>query len=154
MNTKHEKAYTFLKHHSLGILATASSASEPWGSAIYYIVDEQLNFYFLTHTETLKYRNIQHSHRASLVVTDNDAQTTVQVVGDITEPEETSDEYNDAFRKLADVRPPKELRWRPPVSKIHTSKTVLLRLTPTYLQFADFDSRQTSHDIADQINLA
>ncbi|HVI69070.1 MAG TPA: pyridoxamine 5'-phosphate oxidase family protein [Magnetospirillaceae bacterium] len=151
MNSKHEKAYTFLNHHRLGVLGTVSATSEPWGAAIYYTVNKHLTFYFITHVTTLKYDNMQRSHRASLTVVDDETQTTVQAVGDITELADTSDEYSEAYSKLAHVRPSDELGWTPPVSKMHTGKTALFKLTPTSLRFADFDSRQPSHDSAEQI---
>jgi nitroimidazol reductase NimA-like FMN-containing flavoprotein (pyridoxamine 5'-phosphate oxidase superfamily) len=151
MRTTREKTYDFLNHHTLGVLGTVSSAAEPWGSAIYYVVNKQLKFYFITHTETLKYRNIQYNHRASLTIVDDETQTTVQTVGDIAELDDTSDEHSEAYAKLAMVHQPGEVRWTPPVSKMHAGKSVLLCLTPTSLRFADFDSRQPSHDSAEQI---
>lgn len=94
---------------------------------------------------------MQLSHRASLTVVDDEAQTTVQAVGDITELDDTSVEHSEAFGKLALVRPPGEVSWTPPVSKMSNGETVVLRLRPSSVQFTDFDSREPVHDSAKKL---
>lgn len=134
---KHSETYTFLDGHELGVLSTATSQAVPVGAAIYYVVDEALNFYFLTHVTSQKYKNIHENPKAALTVVDNYAQTTVQATGVVTEVE-AGDEHDKAYRKLALVHPPGQFAWIPPVSKIHEGETKLLKLTPQSLRFSNF----------------
>ncbi|MCW2763413.1 MAG: hypothetical protein JWR85_3614 [Marmoricola sp.] len=48
----HQKVHAFLRQHHMGVLSTVSSDGEPWGAAIYFIVDEDFTFYFVTRAET------------------------------------------------------------------------------------------------------
>ena len=131
-------ALTFLEQHKLGVLSTVSDKGEVWGAAIYYAVDEQLNFYFFTHIETRKYHNLKEHPQVALTVVDDYAQATVQATGQVTELP-MGEEMNEAYRKLALVHPPGQFSWVPPVSKIHDQgATTVLKLTPETLQLSHF----------------
>lgn len=144
MSDAKETALKFLEDHKLGVLSTASSDGKVWGAAIYYVVDEQLNFYFFTHVETTKYRNLKGHPQVALTVVDDYAQTTVQAEGKVAEMP-IGEELNAIRRKLALVHPPGQFSWVPPVSKIHDQgERVVLKLTPETLQLSHFKS-ETNH---------
>jgi uncharacterized protein YhbP (UPF0306 family) len=121
----------------MGILSTVSDNGTPWGSAIYYIADEDFNFYFVTRAETLKFQNIDSTALAALTVADNDSQTTVQLTGKIsTVPVQ---QYMDVFfTKFVGLRPKDDFTWVPPVEKLKAGNYMPLQLTPTTLQYADY----------------
>lgn len=50
------------------MLATASLNGEPWASALHFLVDQDLNFYFLTRKSTLKYKHARENPKVSLNV--------------------------------------------------------------------------------------
>ncbi len=138
MSEMHKTALIFLKEHKLGVLSTASDKGEVWGAAIYYVVDEQLNFYFFTHVESKKYRNFKQHPQAAVTVVDDYKQATVQAAGKIAEIP-IGDELNEAFRKLVLVHPPGQFSWVPPVSMIHgQGQMTVLKLIPEALQFSEF----------------
>lgn len=138
MSATHEEVFTFLGQHKLGILSTVSDKGEAWGAAIYYVVDEKFNFYFLTHMESKKYHNLTQHPQVALTIADDYEQMTVQLSGKITKVP-VGDELNTAYSKLALVHPPGQFSWVPPVSKIHDKgQTALLKLTPEALQFSSF----------------
>lgn len=150
MNTSHQKTYDFLKAHPCGVLSTASKDGLPWGAVVYYVADERLNFYFLTHTSSKKYKNLQEQPHAALTVADNDQQTTVQAAGKIATLE-IGDEMNDAYRKIVEIHPPGEYSWVPPVSKLHNGETMVLKLTPTHVRFSKFIPSQSEPHIEEVI---
>lgn len=148
MKITYKEPYEFLNRHKLAILSTTDGKTEVWGAAIYYIIDDSLAFYFFTKTDSKKYQHILKNSHAAVTVVDDETQTTVQASGHVEEvPEE---EQNEAYRKLAVIHPPGDFSWKPPVSKLtDKGQTVVLKLQPTILQFAEFksDSRLTDDHI-------
>lgn len=57
-----------LRAEKIGVLSTASRSGEPWSSAVHFLVDQDLNFYFLTRKSTLKHKHIIENGKASLNV--------------------------------------------------------------------------------------
>ncbi len=141
METKYEEAYKFIESHPLATLSTASAQGEPWGANIYCVASEELNFYFMTHVESKKYQNLIKNPKAALTLVDNNEQTTIQAIGSVAELPDESEEVRVAFGKLARIRPPGELQWTPPVSKMTNGKIAVFRLKPTMLKFSRFDTR-------------
>lgn len=126
----------------MGVLSTVDSDGTPWGSAIYYVADEDLNFYFVTRAETFKYQNLDKTPLAALTVADNESQTTVQVSGKVTRV--AAKDYMDiVFDELANIKPKDDNNWVPPLSKIHKGDYIPLCLSPTRLQFADYKGAET-----------
>lgn len=146
---QYQKVHAFLKHNPMAVLSTVTPDGIPWGSAIYYVSDEDFNFYFVTRVETQKYKNIDNSPVAAITVADNDSQTTVQVTGTISQLP-VKDYMEVIFEKLASIRPKNNLQWTPPLTKIHEGNYMPLKLTPTKLQYADF-SHMKSDIYADYI---
>lgn len=147
---KHSETYKFLNDHKLGVLSTATEQAVPTGAAIYYVVDEALNFYFLTHTTSKKYKNIRENPKAALTIADDYAQTTVQVNGTITEIG-VGDEHDEAYGKLAFVHPPGQFAWIPPVSKMHKVETRLLKLVPQSVRFSSFSPEKGGGPVIEEI---
>lgn len=135
------KVYDFMKKHPLGVLSTTATDGTPWGSAIYYIADEDLTIYFVTRSETYKYNNLEKTSKAALTVVDEASQTTVQLTGEVSQMpvQKYMDVFFDKFSKL---RPDDDYQWAPPIDKIHQGNYMPLQLTPHKLQFADFGKQR------------
>jgi general stress protein 26 len=134
---EHEKVHTFLRQHPMGVLSTVAADGSPWGAAIYYIADEDFNFYFVTRAETSKYHNLDKTPLAALTIADSDSQTTVQVGGTVHAL--PPDRYMEVvFNKLAKIRPKEDHNWAPPLEKIHAGNYMPLYLVPNKLQYADY----------------
>ena len=140
----HQKVHAFLKHHPMAVLSTVSHDGTPWGSAVYYIADEDFNFYFVTRVETFKYENLDKNPLAALTIADKDTQTTVQLAGKVSKVP-VHDYMQVFFDKFAKLRPEDDYHWAPPLEKIHKGNYMALKLTPTHLQYADYS--QTKHDV-------
>jgi uncharacterized pyridoxamine 5'-phosphate oxidase family protein len=140
-----DQALVFLWEHPMGVLSTVSPDGKPWGSAIYYVVDEDFNFFFITRSETFKYQNLDKTPFAALTIADSDSQTTVQVAGKISQV--PVEDYQDiVFDKLAKIKPKDDINWMPPLMKIHKGNYMPLRLTPTKLQFANYKEMKSDID--------
>ncbi len=134
---KHVKVHNFLKQNPMGVLSTVSPDGTPWGAAIYYVADEDFNFYFVTRTKTAKYHNLDKTPMAALTVADPASQTTVQVSGRVAKV--PVDDYMDiVFDKLAQARPKGDSHWTPPAEKLRGGNYIPLKLTPSKLHYADY----------------
>jgi len=134
---EHDKVFAFLKHHPTGVLSTVSEDGTPWGSAIYFVVDDDFNFYFVTRVETTKYQNMSKNRLAALTIADGESQTTVQLTGRISKVP-VKDYMDVIFDKLAAVRHKDNPNWSPPIDKVHAGNYMPLCLTPTKMQFANY----------------
>lgn len=135
--TSHDKVYAFLRQHPTGVLSTVSTNGTPWGSAIYFVVDDDFNFYFVTRVETTKYQNISKNRLAALTIADSETQTTVQLTGRVSKVP-IKDYMDVIFDKLAAIRQKDDPNWAPPIDKVHAGNFMPLCLTPTKMQYADY----------------
>lgn len=135
--TNTTQVYEFLTQHPVGVLSTTSSTGEPWGSTIVFACDEDFTFYFMTRSNTQKYKNIAANPKVALTVTDQAAQTTVQAAG-TAEPVAAEDMMNVVFQKLDKIKPTGTEHWIDPVYKIHEGDYMILQFKPTTLQYANF----------------
>jgi nitroimidazol reductase NimA-like FMN-containing flavoprotein (pyridoxamine 5'-phosphate oxidase superfamily) len=139
---KHVKVHDFLKRNPLGVLSTVSPGGEPWGGAIYYVADEDFNFYFVTRTNTAKYHNLDKSPMAALTVADPASQTTVQASGKVSKV--PVEDYMDiVFDKLARTRSKGGPHWTPPIEKLRGGNYMPLKLIPDKLHYADYGRDKT-----------
>lgn len=136
-HNKHKKVHDFLHHHPVGVLSTVSPDGTPWGAAVYYIVDEDFNFFFVTRTKTIKYQNLDKNPFAAFTIADGPTQTTVQVSGKISKVP-IQDYVDIYFDKFAKIRPEGNPDWTPPLSRLHMGNYMPFRLTPTRLHYADY----------------
>ena len=129
----------------MGILSTVTPDGKPWGSAVYFVADEDFNIFFVTRAETLKYDNLEKNPVAALTIADEENQTTVQMVGEISRV--PVEDYMDiVFTKLAAVRPKDDINWAPPIQKIHEGDYMPLKITPSKLQYANYKERSNDID--------
>lgn len=136
----YEKAVEFLTQQQMGILSTISEDNKPWGSAVNFVIDDDLNFYFLTRERTYKYKNIETNPEVAFTVADEEAQVTVQLQGTISKVP-TKDVMDVVYKKLARNRPRGDFYWVPPVIKVREGDYMVLRITPSKLNYADYKQR-------------
>lgn len=137
-----KKVHEFIKHRNMAVLSTVSATGEPWGSAIIFAHDEDLNFFFMTRSDTLKYKNIEANPTAALTIADEQDQVTVQAMGIVTRV--AAKDYMDVvFKKLASIKPRGDYHWTPPVIKVHKGDYMILQFTPKKLQYADFKQKKS-----------
>ncbi|MCA9325693.1 pyridoxamine 5'-phosphate oxidase family protein [Candidatus Saccharibacteria bacterium] len=143
------KALAFVRSQQFGVLSTSDKDGQPWGAAIFFLVDDDFNFYFLTRTGTQKFGDIDQNPQVALTVVDRQSQVTVQLAGTVSKVD--LNEYaHDLLPKFANLKPDDDEHWHPPVDKIHSGNYVPLKITPTRLQYADY-GQKTEDITADHI---
>jgi nitroimidazol reductase NimA-like FMN-containing flavoprotein (pyridoxamine 5'-phosphate oxidase superfamily) len=75
-----KEALEFLMVNTTAVIAT-SADNMPQASTIYYIVDEDFNFYFATEADTKKYVNISGNPQVAIVVGTGPSHISVSVQG-------------------------------------------------------------------------
>jgi uncharacterized pyridoxamine 5'-phosphate oxidase family protein len=136
--TTREEVLRFLRSHHMGVLSTVSQDGKPWGAAIYFLVDDELTFYFVTRAETYKYKNLEDNPYVALTIADEPGQTTVQLAGKVTPlPFEHYQEI--VFREMPkQIKPEGDETWEFPIDKLKAGDFMPMVLTPDKLQFADY----------------
>jgi len=132
-----ERIYTFLERHPVGVLATISPDSTPEAAVIYFAVNDKFEFYFVTKTQTQKYKNMRLHPNVSLVSYDPFSQTTVQVHGRVTEV--TSDSIkNSMLMTLEQLAAHGGASHKPPITKLFAGRPIVLRLKPTHIRMTNY----------------
>lgn len=148
LNTK-ENVYKFLQSHVVGVLSTVSPDGVPYGSPIYYIVDEELNFFFVTKSGTKKSENMQENEKVALTIVAPSLPITIQVRGNAVETNDVA-----MYTKMAEMNAEEKggFHWPPPIHKLHHSGDLLMyKLTPTWLRVGDFSESQDMTDTKEDI---
>jgi nitroimidazol reductase NimA-like FMN-containing flavoprotein (pyridoxamine 5'-phosphate oxidase superfamily) len=152
LNSK-EKVYTFLESHAVGVLSTVSADNKPHASPIYFVADNDLNFFFLTKSDTKKSQDIEKNNNVALTIVNPSLPLTIQVAGAV---EETNNP--EMYAKIAETNAAEKggLHWPPPIHKLqHSGDLIMYKLTPNWLRVADFsdseDMTKTTKEIFHQI---
>ncbi|MBI2357044.1 pyridoxamine 5'-phosphate oxidase family protein [Candidatus Dojkabacteria bacterium] len=64
-----KEIFEFLKHNKLITLATSDSEF-PWVCNLYYVVDDNLHFYFLSSPQTIHAKQLMENNKVAFTVTD------------------------------------------------------------------------------------
>ncbi|HEX7042704.1 MAG TPA: pyridoxamine 5'-phosphate oxidase family protein [Patescibacteria group bacterium] len=134
---------TFLRSHNSAVLATVRNGSTPHATTIYFYVEDDLNFYFLTKNETAKFDNIKKNINVALVVSDTQTLQTVQLEGTAQEVDYTKT-YASTMNKLLSIIAKNGEEWEKiPLNHVENSGYfVFVQIKPTWLRFSDYKNWQ------------
>jgi nitroimidazol reductase NimA-like FMN-containing flavoprotein (pyridoxamine 5'-phosphate oxidase superfamily) len=134
---KIELAYNFLRTQMIAHIATVSTSNLPHIASVYFMCDAQLNFYFVTQMNTLKFKNLKFNPIISLEVTDEQSLRTVQARGKATICSDQKESV-DVINQISQVVRYNVL-WTPPtiMHNFNASATVV-KFIPEWLRLADF----------------
>lgn len=144
-----ESVYSYLQSHAVGVLSTISAENLPDASPIYFVTDNELNFFFLTKSHLKKSLDIDNNNHAALTVVDAASLITIQATGTVKEVENP-----EMYEKLAEVNAQEKggLHWPPPLHKLHHSGDLLMyQLTPDWLRVADFSESEDETNITNDV---
>ncbi len=151
VNTEQAKAdaLAFLRENTTAVIATSFN-DEPRASTVYYYVDNDFNFYFITKQNTGKYINIQMNPRAAVVVGTGPEHITVQATGlvelinDETKKQEIIDELtNIREREHVKIVPIEE------IPKFEGRHQIVFKIHSKQVMFMNLDSSRFPHSITE-----
>ncbi len=136
-NTTNEKirknTVSFLKEKFVMELATCSN-NKPAVAPVIYVMDKDLNFYFVTYRQTVKATNLLENPQCSFVVWDF-LRMSVQVSGktEVVEDEAKKSWVVDAFADAATKDP----SFWAPIFRIKRGDYILFKITPDWMRVLD-----------------
>lgn len=137
-----EAALAFLKAHTLAAISTASKDGRPEVAFVYYVVDDDFNFFFITRRDSAKFQNFLENKRLAVAVAEEDEVKTLQMTGSV---DEVVDEGEIARHTHMIIRSPKlaQLYMRNAPMKFLPSRVpepdgthfALLRMRPSWIRW-------------------
>ena len=140
---KRETLVAYLNDLNIGVLSTIMSDGSPYSAVVYFVADHNLNFYFLSKSDTKKAENLQKNNNASFTTLDLTSMITIQSTGTVekvTDPEQ----HTYMIKSIGEANARKNNpQWPPPISKLQsTGDNIVYKYTPNWLRVGDY-----SHNI-------
>lgn len=135
----------FINGKSIAVVSTVTPQNKPMSATVYFVVDDNLNFYFTTKTFSRKYRNILENPNVSMVVgTDNEPVTAqiegvAQKINDKSEFDRFFVKFHEIFSKNSYVAPIFQLS---PVD----NTLVMFKITPNFIRWLDLRGDKVDND--------
>lgn len=127
---------TFLQSQFIMNVATISD-KRPHASVLLYYMNDTFEFFFVTHKETYKAKNLLENPYISLAIWKH-GDMMVQADGTATDVTETP-EATDIMDKLADAATNDEHFW-PPLFRIGGDAYIIFKITPTWMRALDLQT--------------
>lgn len=121
---------------SLGVFSTVSEAGKPESAIMYYICDDSLNIYFVTRSESRKYKNLVKNPHIAFVVSSEHPPKTIQLEGtaaEVIDPSEQITYFNQLTAKA------NEGLSMLPVEQMPAGEMVFMKMTPMWVRFGNFE---------------
>lgn len=129
-------ALSFLKSHKVGVIATVSGHGQPHASMVHYVADNSFNVYFITPTQSRKFRAIEEQPKVAFTVAIPDIPQTLQIEGvamDISLDEDAAKKKQEIFEVL-NSNP-----WfYGPIAKLDPQEAVVVWIRPGWVRWADY----------------
>ncbi len=128
-----QKVEAFLREHFVMELAT-SYKDKPSVSPVVYIVDDDLQFYFVTYADSVKAQKLQKNPYCSFTIWESQqmsiqADGTAQVITDVQKIEWVMDAFADAATK--------DPHFWAPIFRIKKRSYQVFKITPTWMRSLD-----------------
>ncbi len=136
-------AQEFLLSHNIGVLSTIDEKGEIQSRTVYYSTDVTGHLYILTKTGTQQVRNLFTNQRVTLVSYDDITYQTIQVQG-VGELENDPAKKQEVYHALTDVRDSQGNPRLIPITSFQGGVFVVIRITPTAINFTDFKQKLRS----------
>ncbi len=139
-----QEAYEFLSKIPLAVFGTVSDNNTPHLTTVFYIVDKDLNFYFISRSETAKIHNINRGSKVSIVVSDRRSFVTVEAQGHAVQLTGI-DKFKTIFKMFTDVYSKQDIieegklfNWAPPVASMENGDIVIYEVKPDWIRYIDY----------------
>ncbi len=131
------KITKFLTANQIGTLATADSSGQPHAATIYFVIDPDLNLYFITKEKTTKHHDLQQNPKASVAVHEPATQTTVQLNGKAEIIDDPS-RVQQTFEHILAIATSTSQSGVPPISRLNAGNYVGYKLVTSTVRMATY----------------
>ncbi len=147
--------HNFLKNNSVAVLAT-SYLRLPYASAVYFVVDEKMNFYFVTKMNTDKYLNLKMNKNVAMVIGMGPKHMSVNVRGhaSIIKDKKQKNKILSKIELSLKSKKIHELAFRK-MTNLQTKKKdldqeIVYKVTPQHLIFINIDDPEYPNSISNK----
>jgi uncharacterized pyridoxamine 5'-phosphate oxidase family protein len=119
-------------------VATVSADGTPSIAPIFFILDDDFSLYFVTKTDTQKFKNISACPDVAFCITEDKEMRTLQGRGTAHTLLDNA-EVGSALARLIGAGE-RFGPWLPPIAKIEAGQYAMVKITPSWLRFADFSA--------------
>lgn len=128
---------TYIDTNPVATLGTINEDGSPHGSIVYVCSDDHHSIvYFLTKSETRKYKNLTANNRVSLTIANPSDNSTLQASGTAAEIQDA--QVIDAIMSKLTRLHVNAVDWLPPISKLRAGPYVIVGITLEYARLAEF----------------
>jgi len=128
-----KKFLEFLKNNNVAVISTVSPDNQPMSAIIYYIVDDNFNFYFMS-KNTRKVQNIEMNNKVALQIGNGNAPVGAQIHGEagkIIGDAEFDEKRDQLIQSLL------HNKFSPPIFEIEGEEFVIYNIKPTWMRWLD-----------------
>ncbi|HSE29330.1 MAG TPA: pyridoxamine 5'-phosphate oxidase family protein [Candidatus Saccharimonadales bacterium] len=111
-----QEIVNYIKDHPVAVLGTTGKSSRPFGAAIYIYAKSIDQLYFITKTETQKFKNIQENPMVSVTIVDSSDNSSLQLSGDVSVVNDVRI-IDQVMREMSKIYA-NSADWLPPLAKI------------------------------------
>lgn len=132
----------FFTHHTLATIATKASENRyPHVTPLFYVTDENLHLYFMSHENSEKLKKILSNPRITVSITDQSTITTLQLKG-VTTAIEDSPKKIEVMEKIIRVSNDASNNSFPPITKLSGGPLHVYEFTPQWFQYSNFSGKE------------
>lgn len=124
----------YLRSKRVAVISTVSPSNQPMSAIIYYFVDDNFTFYFMS-KRSRKTDNIKNNNEVSLVIGNEDLPVTVQIQGKAEKIDSNTDEYTEKKNQLTNVL--MQSKFIPPIMKLDGAEIKIYKIIPTWMRWLD-----------------
>lgn len=126
----------YLRSKTIAVISTISKEGKPMSATIYFLVDNDFNFYFITKTFTRKHHNIQLNPNIAMVVGTDNEPVTLQIEG-VAEKVEDELVFKEKFHKFVELFA--KNRYVGPIFQLapDDNKLVMYKIVPNWVRWLD-----------------
>lgn len=129
-----ERALAFIRSNNAMVVATATKKGEPHAATVYFDVDDDFSFYFITSAISRKALNLKDNDGVAFVIGFGPQLVTVQGGGKATSFEISAD----FFEKFLDrIEPEEPVNW--PLLRINKDSFSAFKIKPDWLVWLSLD---------------
>lgn len=126
----------YVRSKIIAVISTVSKEGKPMSATIYFLVDKDLNFYFITKTFSRKHHNIQSNPHVAMVVGTDNEPVTVQIEG-FAEKVEDGLVFKEKFHEFVDLL--SRNRYVGPIFQLapDDNELVMYKIVPDWVRWLD-----------------
>ena len=124
----------FLKERNTMVVSTVSLSGEPQAATVYYVADENFNFYFMTSVKSRKCENLHSNSKIAFVVGTGPEVVTIQGGGEVDKlDEQEANVFYALIEKIALKSP-----WQWPLILLTKDSFCTFRIKPKWMVWLNF----------------